>query len=230
MVKELEGYTLAFDFDEAGQLTELRGRGGVTLTMAPKEVLIGGETGRAGSSRRTSSPKRAISLRRDALKSVQFSHGEVRASAEHGIYGASKEQLTLTETPLLWNQRASLEAETIQIDVITGNLAAFEAFAPPRGPAAPREGRRCSLRGTMTSYHFVADQLDYRHVKILPFIRARPEVSKEIAESRLSKSAPPEQGRARSGRRRENGLATKSRREHAGINDGDRSKATAVSL
>ena len=33
--KRLEGNTLAFDFNEDGQLTTLRGRGGVKLILTP---------------------------------------------------------------------------------------------------------------------------------------------------------------------------------------------------
>ncbi len=163
MVRELEGYTLAFDFDDAGQLRELRGRGGVTLTLAPKggsESEIKRVEARQFEADFDTTTGDLVEAR--CIKSVQFSQGDVRASADHGVYKSDKEQLVLTETPLLWNQRASLEAETIQIDVITGNVMAFENVRSTSRSGDSKGGPSLFPAGNDDTVHFVADQLDYR--------------------------------------------------------------------
>ncbi len=163
MVRELEGHLLAFDFDDLGRLTQLRGRGGVTLTLAPKsgpesekkrvearqfEADFDAETGDLVEAR--------------CIKSVQFSHGDVQASAEYGVYTSEKELLTLTESPLLWNQRASLEAETIQINVVTGHLEASDNVRSTSTGDRSKNQRGLFPAGNDDPVHFVADHLDYR--------------------------------------------------------------------
>ncbi len=121
--KDLEGYTLVFEFDEQGKLDVLRGRGGVTLVLTP----VAAET----------EPKKIVNARqleayfdpvsgdlREAIceKAVTFEQGEVRASAEKGTFRNLESRLVLEEQPRLWDERASLEARVIEIDVVSGDV------------------------------------------------------------------------------------------------------------
>jgi LPS export ABC transporter protein LptC/lipopolysaccharide transport protein LptA len=163
VVRELEGHLLAFDFDDQGRLMQLRGRGGVTLTLAPKN-------GPAAETKRVEARQFEADFDVESgdltearcLKSVQFSQGDVRATADRGVYRSEKELLTLTESPLLWNQRASLEAETIQIDVVTGDLEAFENVRSTSKSDKSSNQRGLFPTGDNAPVHFVADHLDYR--------------------------------------------------------------------
>jgi lipopolysaccharide transport protein LptA len=121
--KDLEGYTLVFEFDEEGKLDVLRGRGGVKLELTP-----------AASS---SGAKKVVNARqleaffdettgdlREAIceKAVTFEQGEVRASAEKGTFKNLESKLVLEEGPRLWDEKASLEARVIEIDVVSGDV------------------------------------------------------------------------------------------------------------
>lgn len=125
-IRELEGNTLTFDFDEQGRLAELQGRGrNVTLTLKPTEGVEEGE-------------KRVITRRLEAIfapetgdltearcsNGVEFYQGDLRAEAEEGVYVADAELMTLSESPRLWDADAELEAETIRIEMASGNLEA----------------------------------------------------------------------------------------------------------
>ncbi len=125
-LRELGGNILTFDFDEQGRLAELHARGrNVTLTLKPAEGMEEEE-------------KRVITRRLEAIfdpetgdltearcsNGVEFYQGDLRAEAEEGVYLAEAELMTLTESPRLWDSETELEAETIRIEVLSGDLEA----------------------------------------------------------------------------------------------------------
>ncbi len=126
MRRQLEGNTLIFQFDEEGRLIVLSGRGGVALTLEP-------EGGKPEDVRRVTA--RELESRFDPetgelrmaqwSHQVKFSHGDLHAEAEEGLYRAQRELLTLTESPRLWDASAELEAEEVRIQVVTGGVEAI---------------------------------------------------------------------------------------------------------
>ena len=125
--KRLEGYTLAFDFDEAGQLTTLRGRGGVQLTLTPRASDGGDE--KIVTARQLESdfdPESGELIEARCIRSVEFEQGDVRATSDRGVFHAADSLLVLTESPRLSDPRANLEATKIDIDIETGDVEGFE--------------------------------------------------------------------------------------------------------
>jgi len=85
--KDLEGYTLVFEFDEEGRLDVLRGRGGVTLTLIP--VAPRSEAKKIVNARQLEAFFDPVSGDlREAIceKAVAFEQGDVRATAEKGTF------------------------------------------------------------------------------------------------------------------------------------------------
>ncbi|MGH9335569.1 MAG: LPS export ABC transporter periplasmic protein LptC, partial [Vicinamibacteria bacterium] len=122
--KDLEGYTLAFEFDEEGRLEVLRGRGGVTLVLTP---AAGG-----------TEPRKTVTARQleayfdpvsgdlgDAVceNAVTFEQGDVRATGEKGTFRNADSLLILEEGPRLWDEETSLEAKVIHVDIVSGDVA-----------------------------------------------------------------------------------------------------------
>jgi LPS export ABC transporter protein LptC/lipopolysaccharide transport protein LptA len=126
MRRQLEGNTLIFQFDEEGRLIVLNGRGGVALTLEPE----GGkpEDVRLVTARELESrfdPETGELRMVKCSHQVKFSHGDLHAEAEEGLYRAQRELLTLTESPRLWDASAELEAEEVRIQVVTGGVEAI---------------------------------------------------------------------------------------------------------
>ena len=124
--KRLEGHTLAFDFDEDGQLTALRGRGGVKLVLTPRGP-DGGDK-KIVTARQLESdfdPKTGELIEARCVRSVEFEQSDVRATSERGVLRSADSLLTLTESPRLWDARANLEAEKIEIDLDSGNVEGY---------------------------------------------------------------------------------------------------------
>ena len=125
--KTLEGHLLAFEFNDSGELTKLRGRGGVTLTLTP--AAGGPEEKKIVRARELVSdfdPVTGDLVEARCSRAVEFEQGDVRASSDRGLYRASDARLVLTGAPRLWDPRASVEAERIEIDVDSGDIEAFE--------------------------------------------------------------------------------------------------------
>ena len=121
--KDLEGYTLVFEFDEEGRLDVLRGRGGVTLVLTP--VASDAEAKKIVNARQLEAFFDPVSGDlREAIceKAVTFEQGDVRATAEKGTFRNLDSRLVLEEDPRLWDQKASLEANVIEIDVVSGDV------------------------------------------------------------------------------------------------------------
>lgn len=121
--KDLEGYTLVFEFDEEGRLDVLRGRGGVTLVLTP--VASDAEAKKVVNARQLEAFFDPVSgdLREAVCeKAVTFDQGDVRATAEKGTFRNLESKLVLEEEPRLWDQKASLEARMIEIDVVSGDV------------------------------------------------------------------------------------------------------------
>ncbi len=121
--KDLEGYTLVFEFDEEGRLDVLRGRGGVTLTLIPvaprteAKKIVNARQLEAFFDPVSGDLKEAI-----CEKAVTFEQGDVRATAEKGTFQNAASKLVLEEGPRLWDQKVSLEARVIEIDVVSGDV------------------------------------------------------------------------------------------------------------
>jgi len=121
--KDLEGYTLVFEFDEEGRLDVLRGRGGVTLVLTP--VASDAEAKKIVNARQLEAFFDPVSGDlREAIceRAVTFEQGDVRATAEKGTFHNLESRLVLEEGPRLWDQKASLEARVIEIDVVSGDV------------------------------------------------------------------------------------------------------------
>jgi LPS export ABC transporter protein LptC/lipopolysaccharide transport protein LptA len=121
--KDLEGYTLVFEFDEEGRLDVLRGRGGVTLVLTA--VAPDAEPRKIVNARQLEAFFDPVSGDlREAIceKAVTFEQGDVRATAEKGTFRNLDSELVLEDEPRLWDERASLEATVIEIDVVTGDV------------------------------------------------------------------------------------------------------------
>jgi LPS export ABC transporter protein LptC len=122
--KELAGYTLVFEFDEEGRLEVLRGRGGVTLELTPA-AASGSEARKVVGARQLEAFFDPVSGDlREAIceKAVTFEQGDVRAKAEKGTFRNLESLLVLEDSPNLWDQKASLEARVIEIDVVSGDV------------------------------------------------------------------------------------------------------------
>jgi len=120
--KDLEGYTLVFEFDEEGRLDVLRGRGGVTLVLTP---VASAEAKKIVNARQLEAFFDPVSGDlREAIceRAVTFEQGDVRATAEKGTFHNLESRLVLEEGPRLWDQKASLEARVIEIDVVSGDV------------------------------------------------------------------------------------------------------------
>ena len=126
MRRQLEGNTLVFQFDEEGRLNLLNGRGNVVLTLEPeggKPEEVRRVTARELESR--FDPETGELRMAKCSHQVKFSHGDLHAEAEEGLYRSQRELLTLTESPRLWDAGAELEAEEVRIQVVTGALEAI---------------------------------------------------------------------------------------------------------
>ena len=158
--KELSGHTLAFDFDERGELTKLRGRGGVTLVLFP----VSGDGGerKIVRARRIESdfdPVTGDLVEARCTRAVEFEQGDVRATAEEGIFRAANSKLILRKSPRLWDPRASLEARRIVVDIDTGNV---EGIRDVRSSSAGEEGGAGLFPSSAKDpVYFVADHLVY---------------------------------------------------------------------
>jgi LPS export ABC transporter protein LptC len=155
--KELEGYTLAFDFDNEGRLSMLRGRGGVTLVLTP----VGAGEEKKVTARQLEAdfdPESGEMLEARCQRSVEFEQGDVRATAEEGTFLAMDSKLVLRKTPRLWDARTNLEADEIRIAVDSGNV---EGLGNVRSTSAA--GEKSGMFPTIDSspVHFVGQHLDY---------------------------------------------------------------------
>ena len=155
--KELEGYTLAFDFDDEGRLSTLRGRGGVTLVLTPAGA---GEEKKVTARQLEADfdPQSGELLEARCRRSVEFEQGDVRATAEQGTFLAMDSKLVLRETPRLWDARANLEADEIRIAVDSGDV---EGLGNVRSTSAAGEKSAMFPATDSAPIHFVAQHLDY---------------------------------------------------------------------
>ena len=162
--KRLEGNTLAFDFNEDGQLTTLRGRGGVKLILTPRDP-DGGER-KIVTARQLESdfdPETGELIEARCVRSVEFVHGNVRATSDRGVLRSSDSLLTLTESPRLWDPRANLEAERIEMNITSGDV---EGYGDVRSSSFNNSGDDSGGAALFPSaknepVYFVADHLAY---------------------------------------------------------------------
>ncbi len=124
--KELQGYTLVFEFDEEGKLDVLRGRGGVTLVLTPVSSSEEKKTVTARQLEAFFDPLSGDLREAVCEKAVTFEQGDVRATAEKGTFRNAESKLVLEEGPRLWDQKASLEARVIEVDVVSGDVEGKE--------------------------------------------------------------------------------------------------------
>jgi LPS export ABC transporter protein LptC len=166
--KDLESYTLAFDFDEEGRLTVLRGRGGVTLVLTPAAGDANAERKivTARSLEADFDPMSGELLEARCDRSVTFEQGSVRAQSELGTFRALESVLVLEEEPRLWDEKANLEARRIRVNVDTGDL---EGEGDVRS-TSDRSGQSESGFGLFPTsgrdpVYFVSDHLQYDRTK-----------------------------------------------------------------
>lgn len=162
--KRLEGHTLAFDFDEDGRLTTLRGRGGVKLVLIPRGP-DGGDK-KIVTARQLESdfdPETGELIEARCVRSVKFEQSDVRATSERGVLRSADSLLILTESARLWDPRANLEAEKIEIDLDSGNV---EGHGDVRSSSLDSSGDNSGGSGLFPSagkepVYFVAEHLAY---------------------------------------------------------------------
>ncbi len=164
--KILEGNVLAFDFNEQGQLTTLRGRGGVQLVLSPRGESDGEEKlVRARELDSEFNPVTGELVRTRCLRAVEFEQGDVRATSERGVFRSAQSMLVLTRSPRLWDSRANLEAEKIQIDIDSGDV---EGFVDVRSTSLDRsEATSLFPSAENEAVYFVADHLVFRRAEDL---------------------------------------------------------------
>ncbi|HXV64032.1 MAG TPA: LptA/OstA family protein, partial [Vicinamibacteria bacterium] len=164
--KELEGYTLAFDFDEEGRLTVLRGRGGVMLVLTP--MAGSNEQKKIVTARQLETdfdPITGDMLEARCERSVTFEQGDARAEAEQGTFRVAESLLVLEESPRLWDQRARLEADEIRINVDSGDVEGLGAVRSTTQAAS--DGRVFPGNESDEAVYFVADRVRYDRNKDL---------------------------------------------------------------
>jgi LPS export ABC transporter protein LptC len=157
--KDLEGYTLVFEFDEEGRLDVLRGRGGVTLVLTP--VASEGEAKKIVNARQLEAFFDPVSGDlREAIceKAVTFEQGDVRATAEKGTFKNLDSKLVLEDEPRLWDRKASLEATIIEIDVASGDV---EGTGSVRSTSTDTAGPRLFPAESHEPVYFVSKRLRY---------------------------------------------------------------------
>ncbi len=160
--KTLEGNLLAFEFDENGELIEVRGRGGVELVLTPRNS---GEETKIVRSRQLESefdPRSGDMIRAECSRSVSFEQGAVRATADLGVFEAKASRLILTESPRLWDPTANLLADRIELDMESGDVT---------GEGRVRASGRIASEGVgvfpgsgseeKRPVHFVSDHMAY---------------------------------------------------------------------
>lgn len=160
--RELEGNLLAFDFDDQGRLTELRGRGGVELRLLPLDPSRGPEKRLAARQLEADFDPQSGELREArCLRSVEFSQGDLRATAERGVYRSAAEKVVLTENPRLRDPDTTLEAERIEIEAESGALEATRNVRSSLRGGSPRARSDLFPGGGEEPVHFIADHLAY---------------------------------------------------------------------
>jgi len=164
--KELTGHTLAFDFDEQGEITKLRGRGGVTLVLIPVSGDDGARTIiRARRIEGDFDPMTGDLVDARCTRAVEFEQGDVRATAGEGIFRGADSKLILIKLPRLWDPRASLEARRIVVDIETGNVRGIRDV---RSSSAGGSGGVGLFPSTEKEpVYFVADHLFYNRSREL---------------------------------------------------------------
>ena len=166
MRRELLGQTLLFELDEEGRLVGLNGRGGVALTLTPEK---GGpeEMRRVTAQRLTSrfDPESGELRSARCSETVTFTHGDLRAEAEQGVYNARNELLTLTESPRLRDSSAELTADQVDIQVVSGALEASGNVRSTMTSARSSEGMGFLPGTDEDAVYFLADHLSYDREK-----------------------------------------------------------------
>jgi LPS export ABC transporter protein LptC len=162
--KVLEGYTLAFEFDEEGRLVTLRGRGGVTLTLTP---VAGGQEKKTITARQLEADFDPVSGELGEARceqAVTFEQGSVRAAAEKGTFRSADSRLVLEDQPRLWNEKASLEAREIRIQVDSGNV---QGIGDVHSKSVGAEGNMSFPGGGDAPVFFLSQSLLYEKAKDL---------------------------------------------------------------
>ncbi len=167
MRRQLEGNTLIFQLDGEGRLTTLKARGNVVLTLEPEGGKV--EDVRRVTARELESrfdPETGELRMVQCSHQVKFSHGDLHAEAERGLYRSQRELLTLTESPRLWDGNAELVAEELRIQVVTG---ALEAIGKVRSTMTSVSSNSIGfLPGEEDDLvYFLAEHLDYDREKDL---------------------------------------------------------------
>jgi LPS export ABC transporter protein LptC/lipopolysaccharide transport protein LptA len=166
MRRELEGDVLLFQFDPEGRLMALNGRGGVALTLTPEKR--GAEEVRRMTAKRMTSrfdPETGDIRSARCAESVTFTHGDVQAEAEQGVYSADKELLTLTESPRLRNASSELTADKVDIHVVSGDLDATGSVRSTM-KSTESSSQMTFLPGSEDeAVYFLSDRLHYDRAK-----------------------------------------------------------------
>jgi lipopolysaccharide export system protein LptA len=90
---------------------------------------------------------------------VTFEQGSVRASGEKGTFRNLDSKLVLEEGPKLWDERATLEASVIEIDVVSGDVRGEGSVRTTSKEAAGSSSLFPSQSGEPV--YFLSERLDY---------------------------------------------------------------------
>jgi len=161
--REVQGNLLAFEFNPEGKLTDFRGRGGVRLRLLPEGAPDSDiRTVTARSFESTFDPQSGELVELHCSQAVKFSRGEVRAEAEDGVYRTRTNRLNLTGSPRLWDSRAQLEANLVDIDVGTGDLdASGNVRSTQTGAASSASGLDFFSTGGEGAVYFLSEKFAY---------------------------------------------------------------------
>jgi lipopolysaccharide export system protein LptA len=189
--KKLEGNLLAFDFDDEGRLSTLRGRGGVEIALTPvgaratepqpqphpqphpdpdpdsePEYVSGQRTVVARQLEADFDVDTGDLIEARCSRTVEFQQEGSRASADHGVFVAESSRLILTESPRIWDDNVRLEAQVIRIDTVSGDVDAEGEVRSASQTGAGAEDGPGSATGLFPGasegpVYFVADRLAY---------------------------------------------------------------------
>ena len=158
--KTLSGNLLAFEFDEEGDLSQLRGRGGVELLLNPRSQEGEGKRVRSRQVESRFDTETGELIEAHCIRSVEFEHADLKARAERGVFRAGDSLLVLTEFPRLWDNQGSINASTIEVNVETGDV---EGLGSVRSSSMNDSSTaRLFPGGEMQAVYFVSEHVAYR--------------------------------------------------------------------
>ena len=162
--RSFAGHRLIFEFDQQGRIASVFGRGGVTLILTPMQA-ISNKTEKRVSARRLESRfgnETGELLFAKMFPGAHFEQDDFEGTADMAIVDFQSQKVTLLQEPRLWDSQTSMEANTIVIDMASGDT---RGSGDVRTTAIQNGTAHTIFPGDDGSgeepVYFVADQLHY---------------------------------------------------------------------